>query len=85
MAFFGTQNKPAPLTPEEREYLAKLVAVVSAGIKSFCQAGRALTLIRDRQLYRETHATFEEFVSAQWQMSRSTRCDLSKPRRWSRI
>lgn len=33
-------------------------------------AGRALTVIRDARLYRETHATFEAYCRERWQMSR---------------
>ena len=32
-------------------------------------AGKALQSIRDRKLYRHTHATFEEYVQDRWEMS----------------
>ena len=68
-------SAPAPLrsrlSDAERETLTKLEAVVSQGLNSFAAVGKAMRLIRDKQLYRETAETFEEYVAARWQLSRS--------------
>jgi hypothetical protein len=37
---------------------------------AFWAAGKALQVIRDARLYREAHATFEEYVEERWDMSR---------------
>jgi hypothetical protein len=37
---------------------------------AFWAAGKALQVIRDARLYRGTHATFEDYVEQQWDMSR---------------
>ena len=71
---------PAPATPaplrrtlseQEREALSKCEQAVTQGFQAFASAGRALTLIRNKQLYRETANTFEEYVATRWNMSRS--------------
>lgn len=74
---------PAPATPAaaapvrirlsdaERETLTKLEQVVTNGLTSFAAVGKALRLIREKQLYRESAETFEEYVATKWNMSRS--------------
>ena len=71
---------PAPATPaplrrtlseQEREALSKCEQAVTQGFQAFASAGRALLLIRDKQLYREQANTFEEYVSAKWNMTRN--------------
>jgi len=37
---------------------------------AFWAAGKALQVIRDARLYRETHPTFEDYVEQRWDMSR---------------
>lgn len=61
---------PKPLSDDDRAALAKLEQVVSDGIKAFSAAGRALQLIRDKQLYREHFETFEDYIAAKWTMTR---------------
>ncbi len=60
----------APLTPEEEAELAKCVAAVDRGMQTFIEVGQALGRIRDGRLYRETHATFEDFCRQRWGMDR---------------
>lgn len=60
-----------PLTPTEKEELSSLEVIVSAGLKSFWEAGKALRKIRDRGLYRDTHKTFEAYCEEKWEMSRA--------------
>lgn len=50
--------------------LDELKGIVSAGLTSFVEVGRALAEIRDRKLYRETHKTFEAFCSDEWGMNK---------------
>ena len=38
---------------------------------AFAAAGKALQVIRDARLYRDTHPTFEDYLRARWDMSRA--------------
>jgi protein gp37 len=60
-----------PLTKSEKEELESLEVIVSSGLKSFWEAGKALRKIRDRGLYRDTHKTFEDYCEEKWEMSRA--------------
>jgi protein gp37 len=60
-----------PLTKSEKEELESLEVIVSSGLKSFWEAGKALRKIRDRGLYRDTHKTFEDYCHDKWEMSRA--------------
>lgn len=53
-------------TAEERAELAAAVATVKRGLGAFLEAGEALLRIRDKQLYRNTHPTFESFAVAEF-------------------
>lgn len=59
------------LTAADKSELSSLEVIVSAGLKSFWEAGRALRQIRDRGLYRDSHETFEDYCSAKWEISRA--------------
>jgi hypothetical protein len=58
------------LSDKERADLATCEAAVDNLRVAFWAAGKALQVIRDAGLYRSTHATFEEYVEARWDMSR---------------
>ena len=45
-------------------------AVIERGLATFVEVGAALLRIRDGRLYRETHATFEDYCRERWGMSR---------------
>lgn len=60
-----------PLSDDEKADLAKLEVIVTAGLKTFWEVGRALRQIRDRGLYRDTHKTFEDYCEERWEMSRA--------------
>lgn len=60
-----------PLTVSEKDELDSLEVIVSAGLKSFWEAGKALRKIRDRGLYRDTHKSFEDYCLEKWEMSRA--------------
>jgi hypothetical protein len=51
----------ATLTRAETTKLAKLEAVIDAGMATFVSVGNALTEIREKRLYRESHGTFEGY------------------------
>jgi hypothetical protein len=63
--------QPAISAPE-RTRLAELETVVEQGLQTFIDVGLALKEIRDSKLYRQTHATFENYLDKRWQMSRRT-------------
>ena len=60
--FFTVDN----FSPAERAELAAAVATVKRGLGAFLEAGEALLRIRDRQLYRNTHTSFEGFAVAEF-------------------
>jgi hypothetical protein len=62
----------AALSLVEQSRLVELEAVVERGLQTFVDVGLALTEIRDGRLYRETHATFEEYLERRWEMARRT-------------
>ena len=59
------------LSDSERTALAGLEERIAAGLKVFNQVGAALAVVRDSRLYRETHATFEDYCQERWGLSRS--------------
>lgn len=60
-----SQGRPK-LTPEEQNQLDSCVAAVKQGCQAFAKAGAALMAIKQRQLYRSTHDTFEAFCEHQF-------------------
>jgi hypothetical protein len=54
------------LTKREHEELAGLEQEVAAGLSEFLRVGRALSRIRSRRLFRETHASFDANVTERW-------------------
>lgn len=77
-AIVSTVTVPAPytatedgqLSATEHDYLAACEAALDSLRLAFWAAGKALQVIRDARLYRETHDTFEAYVEDRWQMSR---------------
>lgn len=66
------QDLPFPdnsLAPHEEQRFQTLEETVSAGLRDFRQTGQALSEIRDNEFYRETHATFEEYLADRWGFS----------------
>ena len=59
------------LTKSEQSELARLCKVVDEGLSSFLAVGTALKQISAGNLYRATHATFEEFVKQRWNIGKS--------------
>lgn len=59
------------LSVVERGSLRRYEAVVEKGMATFIEVGLALKAIRDEQLYRESHKTFEKYVAERWGMQRA--------------
>ena len=58
------------LTPGEKRHLGALEKRIERGMSVFREVGEALAEIRDGRLYRETHATFDQYVRERWQFDR---------------
>lgn len=57
-------------TAETREF-AKLESVIESGLDGFVKVGNALAKIRDAELYRENHATFDSYCRDRWKIAKS--------------
>lgn len=64
------------LTGAELEELGSLEATVERGLRAFWEIGQALQQIRDKRLYRQEYATFEEYCICRWEMSRRSAYQL---------
>lgn len=67
-------NDNAPDGPLDDREQAQLTACESSidGLRvAFWAAGRALQIVRDGRLYRDRHASFDEYVEQRWEMQRS--------------
>jgi hypothetical protein len=64
------------LTPAEATDLTRLERRITAGLEIFHSVGRALTEIRDRRLYRQTHSTFENYCQERWEFTRQRAAQL---------
>ena len=58
------------LARDERAAFNAAEATIERGLASFIEVGEALALVRDSRLYRETHATFEDYCQKRWGLSR---------------
>ncbi len=78
-AIMSPMTVPAPyaateegqLSASEHDDLAACEDALNSLRLAFWAAGKALQVIRDARLYRETHDTFEEYVEDRWDMSRA--------------
>jgi hypothetical protein len=59
------------LSTSETRRLAELETVIERGLQTFIEVGSALMEIRDSRLYRQTHATFEEYCQERWDLRKS--------------
>lgn len=65
--------KATSLTENEKAQLHRLEAAVEAGVKAsivMIEAGKALAEIRTRQLYRDSAASWEEYVDRRFRITR---------------
>ena len=44
--------------------------IIEAGVRSFIDVGRSLMAIRDEELYKENHDTFESYCKSRWGFTR---------------
>lgn len=61
----------APLTRAEAIALGDCEQRIERGLKTFIEVGQSLAAIRDNQLYRATHQTFEAYATERWHLSRA--------------
>jgi hypothetical protein len=54
------------LTQRERAELQECEQAVTSGLNEFLRVGKALSTIRNKRLFRETHASFEAYVTERW-------------------
>src|ERR1700760_1211781 len=54
------------LTPAELDTLDRLEAIAQLGLGTYVHVGSALAEIRDRNLYRDTHQSFEAYLRDRW-------------------
>lgn len=51
--------------------LARLEQVIQRGLETFIEVGNALSQIRDRRLYAQSHQSFEEYCKERWGLKQS--------------
>ncbi len=66
-----TAHELIPLTTADANALKLYETIIEKGMKTFVEVGSALAFIRDGRLYRENHATFEEYLDKRWKLTRS--------------
>jgi hypothetical protein len=65
-------SAPKPtLTSAQQQELARLVAVIESGWTTVLEVGRALAEIRDKGLYKDKYAIFEEYCRKEWGFSKT--------------
>jgi hypothetical protein len=69
------QSEPSLTQPEQLELLQH-ETTIQQGLKSFFEVGKALATIRDKKLYRASHATFEEYCRVRWNIGRRSAYQL---------
>ncbi|MBF6075402.1 hypothetical protein IU498_12295 [Nocardia beijingensis] len=60
-----------PLSDRERAQLTACESSIDTLRIAFWAAGRALQIVRDGRLYRDSHDTFDDYVEQRWDMQRS--------------
>lgn len=69
---FLPPNTPmtGPLIPEEKRLLEFCEKGLEEGMDSYIRIGFALSVIREKRLYRETHDTYDNYADDRWNFSR---------------
>lgn len=67
---FAPISDAPTLIGEEQDHLARCEAAVETLKGAFWAAGKALQIIRDARLYRQTHGTFDAYCDDRWGMNR---------------
>ncbi|QIS08691.1 hypothetical protein [Nocardia arthritidis] len=60
-----------PLSDQEQAQLSACESSIDKLRMAFWAAGRALQIVRDGRLYRQSHGTFDDYVEQRWDMQRS--------------
>ncbi|WP_051181505.1 hypothetical protein [Nocardia vinacea] len=60
-----------PLDDREQAQLTACESSIDGLRVAFWSAGRALQIVRDGRLYRDRHASFDDYVEQRWDMQRS--------------
>lgn len=60
------------LTAGENETLKECEDIITKGVATFFETGRALLIIQKGKLYRDDYDTFEEYLAERWGIARST-------------
>lgn len=55
-----------PLTPEEQSLFKQCEDRIARGIAGFKEAGEALMIVREEELYREQYRTWENYCEQRW-------------------
>src|SRR5215469_13912830 len=55
-----------PLTSSERTRLSELESAVERTLDSFLECGRALAEIRNKRMFRQEFATWEDYCKGRW-------------------
>jgi hypothetical protein len=60
-----------PLSPQEKQQLAKLEKVIDDKLEDFFEVGSAIMEIKVKELYRETHKNFDIYCHDKWGFGKS--------------
>ncbi len=66
---FRGRRMPNALAKQDKERLKQLEATISGGMNTFLEVGFALTEIRDKKYYLDSHKTFKEYCESRWKLS----------------
>jgi hypothetical protein len=65
-----------PLTTQEKSRFAELEGIVETHLEAFLAVGRALAEIRNKRLYRQDFATWEDYCTRKWGLGYSRANEL---------
>lgn len=57
------------LSESEKNELSRLENIIETGKKSFVEVGEALVIVREQELYRAEHGTFEDYCVMRWKFT----------------
>lgn len=62
----SVKSSGKPLSGDEQQQLAKCEAVIKKGLQAFLEVAAALLEVRDQELFRATHNTFQKYCAEKW-------------------
>lgn len=71
-ALVETRGEVRALTKGEQTLLREQEEIIREGAETFVNVGAALTVIRDKRLYRAEFSSFEEYCRRKWNFSKSS-------------